>query len=240
LKLEKRTNEELEDLKKQWLADGCWDIEDTEGFEAHHDELLAWRKDLEREYERKAEELVKKRAAKNLVSPRIQRQIDHMNDHAMDSRHRAQRLLQYQLKKRDGVTVFGECEDPDIEGIVNAIVDAAHAVVWGQLIKCGIAGHLPARQYAKGGVMARSVQVINLEVAEAQTIQLAGDGEILSVMAGLTGRGVQLYVLQSEKPTTGRPIEIEMYDNGKPISEGRKFIGTFYSGFIAKHVFAVL
>lgn len=31
----KRTTEEIEDLKAQWLADPSWDIEQTEGFEAH-------------------------------------------------------------------------------------------------------------------------------------------------------------------------------------------------------------
>lgn len=30
-------------LKAQWRRDPSWDIEDTKGFEAWHDELLAWR-----------------------------------------------------------------------------------------------------------------------------------------------------------------------------------------------------
>lgn len=37
-----RTDAEIADLKRQWKADPCWDIEDTEGFEAHRHELEAY------------------------------------------------------------------------------------------------------------------------------------------------------------------------------------------------------
>jgi hypothetical protein len=33
---------DVEELKRQWLADGCWDIENTPGFEAHRAELIEW------------------------------------------------------------------------------------------------------------------------------------------------------------------------------------------------------
>lgn len=39
----------LEALQNSWKADPNWDIEDTEGFAAYHDELLAWRKAYELE-----------------------------------------------------------------------------------------------------------------------------------------------------------------------------------------------
>lgn len=42
-----KTPEQIQALKDNWIKDPCWDIEDTEGFEAHHDELLKWREDLE-------------------------------------------------------------------------------------------------------------------------------------------------------------------------------------------------
>ena len=51
--IEIRTPEEIEALKKNWLQDPCWDIEDTEGFEAHREELLTWRK----EYQAKREQI---------------------------------------------------------------------------------------------------------------------------------------------------------------------------------------
>jgi len=44
---EKRTPEEIDQLKSNWAHDPCWDIEDTEGFEAHYEELKAWRIDHE-------------------------------------------------------------------------------------------------------------------------------------------------------------------------------------------------
>jgi hypothetical protein len=52
----RKTDTEIEELKAQWLADGCWDIEDTEGFEAHRTELYIWRLevDLKREREGRA------------------------------------------------------------------------------------------------------------------------------------------------------------------------------------------
>jgi len=42
-----RTAVELDELKRSWNEDPCWDIEETEGFEAHRSELLNYR--LERE-----------------------------------------------------------------------------------------------------------------------------------------------------------------------------------------------
>ncbi len=38
-----RTKDELGKLKADWLEDDCWNLEDTEGFEAHRVELLAFR-----------------------------------------------------------------------------------------------------------------------------------------------------------------------------------------------------
>ena len=38
------TPEEIHDLKAQWCADPVWDLEDTEGFEAHRAELAAFAK----------------------------------------------------------------------------------------------------------------------------------------------------------------------------------------------------
>ena len=47
-----RTPEEIDALKRQWKDDPCWDIEVSTGFEAHYEELRAWRID----FEAKAEE----------------------------------------------------------------------------------------------------------------------------------------------------------------------------------------
>lgn len=56
-----KTAEEIEHLKSNWFADPCWDIEETEGFEAHRAELL--------EYHEKCKELWKAQAfGRNLRS----------------------------------------------------------------------------------------------------------------------------------------------------------------------------
>ena len=64
-KVKRRTAQEIRDLKLQWRNDPHWDVEKTEGFEAHHEELLEYRLTCElevkerirRELEEKAERL---------------------------------------------------------------------------------------------------------------------------------------------------------------------------------------
>ena len=46
------TNEEIENLKASWAADPCWDIEDTEGFQAHRAELRRYRLVMENQWRR--------------------------------------------------------------------------------------------------------------------------------------------------------------------------------------------
>lgn len=48
-----KSPEDIQRLKESWLHDPCWDIEDTEGFEDHMEELLAFRKQKEAEWEDK-------------------------------------------------------------------------------------------------------------------------------------------------------------------------------------------
>lgn len=57
-----KTEYQLLDLKNQWREDPCWDIECTEGFEAYHGELLAWRKEYEATQETIRFERMNKRA----------------------------------------------------------------------------------------------------------------------------------------------------------------------------------
>jgi len=47
----KKTSVEIEKLKKGWKKDPCWDIEDTDGFEDHVEELLNFRRQTELEWE---------------------------------------------------------------------------------------------------------------------------------------------------------------------------------------------
>jgi hypothetical protein len=40
--MERRTHEEIDELKRQWEGDPIWDLETTPGFEAHYEELLTY------------------------------------------------------------------------------------------------------------------------------------------------------------------------------------------------------
>ena len=42
------TREQVENLKRQWLADGSWDIEDSPGFEDYREELAAFARETGR------------------------------------------------------------------------------------------------------------------------------------------------------------------------------------------------
>jgi hypothetical protein len=54
----KKTTQEIEQLKEDWLRDPCWDIEDTEGFEEHKTELYIFRLEIEKKrYEKRLEEI---------------------------------------------------------------------------------------------------------------------------------------------------------------------------------------
>lgn len=41
----KKTPQQVDELKSQWLREGCWDIENTPGFEDYREELLAFRRE---------------------------------------------------------------------------------------------------------------------------------------------------------------------------------------------------
>lgn len=43
-----KTRAEIEALKFQWTEDPCWDLEETDGFENHREELREYRQDVER------------------------------------------------------------------------------------------------------------------------------------------------------------------------------------------------
>lgn len=48
------TKQAIDDLKANWMKDPCWDIEETEGFEEHKEELQAFRLEQEKEWKRQA------------------------------------------------------------------------------------------------------------------------------------------------------------------------------------------
>ena len=52
MKPQQPAREQIDDLKRQWKADPCWDIEETEGFETVREELLAYRLQMEAQWEK--------------------------------------------------------------------------------------------------------------------------------------------------------------------------------------------
>lgn len=88
-----KTRREIEKLKVDWVFDPCWDIEDTEGFEEHREELLQFRKEMEIEWEKqrkmrenKIDEEAEKLGVKGLYRKILQLQ---------EELHRIERLHYY-------------------------------------------------------------------------------------------------------------------------------------------------
>lgn len=94
-----KTKDEVQALKDSWSKDPCWDIEDTEGFEDHYEELLAYRKEAGEERDRQYEERIAKRARKVLVETGIENATI------------AQSIMTYEEIERD---VVGEVAAPTI------------------------------------------------------------------------------------------------------------------------------
>lgn len=57
-----KTSEEIEQLKASWLGDPCWDIEDTEGFEDHREELVQFCEEQEKLWRMEDDENVRLKA----------------------------------------------------------------------------------------------------------------------------------------------------------------------------------
>lgn len=69
---------EVKTLKENWKSDPIWDIEDTEGFEDHKQELLAFRLEMEASWIKQKEERLQKRAAELECSVRLVEYIEIM------------------------------------------------------------------------------------------------------------------------------------------------------------------
>jgi hypothetical protein len=57
-----KTESEIKELKRQWEYDPCWDIEYTEGFEDHRDELTRFHEEMVAIWQFEAEQRVKDKA----------------------------------------------------------------------------------------------------------------------------------------------------------------------------------
>jgi hypothetical protein len=68
----KKTVDDLNALKRSWLADPCWPIEETEGFEEWHDTLLDFRLRTEAEWQSKHRQKMMMKALKLGVPGNVQ------------------------------------------------------------------------------------------------------------------------------------------------------------------------
>lgn len=73
-----RHEHEIENLKRDWASDPCWDIEDTAGFEVWHDDLLAWRQEYEAELNRRETLRVGLKTAELGISAALLEYIEHL------------------------------------------------------------------------------------------------------------------------------------------------------------------
>lgn len=128
-----RTPEEIEDLKRNWAADPCWDIEDTEGFEAHREELLRFSEETQAEWKAERERLVLKRAQKNGVSVEAQQKIDSLGHRAEASQEQAARILTHHLGKH----LDHECK-AELGDVISLTIEAARATLLQELLVRGI------------------------------------------------------------------------------------------------------
>lgn len=58
------TRKDIEDLKHNWNSDPCWDIEDTEGFEGHKEELTLHRYKMQEKWRESYDDELKRYADK--------------------------------------------------------------------------------------------------------------------------------------------------------------------------------
>ena len=122
----RRTDSEISDLKSQWIKDGCWDIEDTEGFEAHSEELSAWRENYESRQEEARDLLDRKKASEQGLDLDAYRKRVSLNSTAAFKLEEAGRLLCHYLDIASQGKFNANDSDTrsEIEQLVQSIADA--------------------------------------------------------------------------------------------------------------------
>lgn len=120
----RKTDAEVQSLKENWKADPCWDIEDTEGFEAHRDELIAFREAHEAECERRFTLQLEGIATRERISVEDARALYYAERSGERASDEAVRTLRH-LFNNAGLSYPGL--DADLGDFVGKVVDAAVA-----------------------------------------------------------------------------------------------------------------
>ena len=129
----KKTLEEIEELKRMWKSDPCWDIEDEEGFEDHKEELKTFRLECEYDWKHDAWERDKKAAAEMRLSMGDYREYETQMRHSTNQSAGAKKLLKHYFKF--SVSPYDSDNASEIEEIVDCIIEAAVAEVKAEIIK---------------------------------------------------------------------------------------------------------
>lgn len=88
------TKKEIDNLKSNWMNDPCWDIEDTEGFEQHHEELLAFRLEQEAIWQRQEQERITMRCQQLNCSPEVLSYFEKLENNIRDLEAKIECLTQ--------------------------------------------------------------------------------------------------------------------------------------------------
>jgi hypothetical protein len=75
---ESKSPAEVEQLKRNWRVDPCYDIEETPGFEAHYDELLDYRRTVEAQWKADQSKYWLRIRRASTQSVRKMSQLDHV------------------------------------------------------------------------------------------------------------------------------------------------------------------
>lgn len=130
-----RTQEEIQNLKYGWKKDPCWDIEHTEGFEAHEEELKLFSDECKKEWD-KARVSRQKETAKAWGIP-----FEKYQDAALAigkakaEKDNAKNLMVHYLSALP-LNIDSDCR-AEMREMVDSIVEAAVAQVKFDLIKSG-------------------------------------------------------------------------------------------------------
>lgn len=127
-----RTPQEIEDLKADWKRDPIWDIEEAEGFEAHREELLAYRLECEEGWKRQYRERLERRAAELGMTPEKAKRYDVLTMSADVLVESAANTLAHYLRRCGINPEFG-----DLVGAMTAVRDSAVSLMRAELLKEG-------------------------------------------------------------------------------------------------------
>lgn len=77
-----KTTEEIDQLMENWKKDPSWDIEDTEGFEEHREDLKKWRQYMEGTWEddRKAKKKAEENKTVNEIIHDLRKELGYSDD----------------------------------------------------------------------------------------------------------------------------------------------------------------